>query len=227
MTDRLSSYGYAFQVKVITALLTDKSFLQQISDIMVPKYFESEANNWIVDIILEYHKEYKSSPTLEVMKVKMEDLDHDVLKTQVVEHLKDAWRYTDAPDLEFIKEQALDFCKNQEIKKAILSSVELLKHGKYEEIKAAVDDALKSGGDKDIGHEYMTNIEERYSEAVRHVQETPWEVINELTDGGLGKGELGVIVAPAGIGKSWALQCIRSWWFKKRKNNCSLFIRVK
>ena len=217
MTDRLSSYGYAFQVKVITALLTDKSFLQQISDIMVPKYFESEANNWIVDIILEYHKEYKSSPTLEVMKVKMEDLDHDVLKTQVVEHLKDAWRYTDAPDLEFIKEQALDFCKNQEIKKAILSSVELLKHGKYEEIKAAVDDALKSGGDKDIGHEYMTNIEERYSESVRHVQETPWEVINELTDGGLGKGELGVMVAPAGIGKSWALMNIGANAVKKGK----------
>jgi replicative DNA helicase len=217
MTDRLSSYGYAFQVKVITALLTDKSFLQQISDIMVPKYFESEANNWIVDTILEYHKEYKSSPTLEVMKVKMEDLDHDVLKTQVVQHLKDAWRYTEAPDLEFIKEQALDFCKNQEIKKAILSSVELLKHGKYEDIKVAVDNALKSGADKDIGHDYMSMLEERYTDAVRHVQETPWEVINELTDGGLGKGELGVMVAPAGIGKSWALMNIGANAVKKGK----------
>ena len=125
MTDRLSSYGYAFQIKDITALLTDKSFLQQISDILIPGYFESDANNWIVDIILEYHRDYKSSPTLEVMKVKMEDLDHEVLKTSVIQHLKDAWRFTEAPDLEFIKEQALDFCKNQEIKKAILSSVEL------------------------------------------------------------------------------------------------------
>ena len=208
MTDRLSSYGYAFQIKVITALLTDKSFLQQISDILIPGYFESDANNWIVDIILEYHRDYKSSPTLEVMKVKMEDLDHEVLKTSVIQHLKDAWRFTEAPDLEFIKEQALDFCKNQEIKKAILSSVELLKHGKYEEIKVAVDNALKSGGDKDLGHEYMVNIEERYNESVRDTQETPWEVINELTDGGLGKGELGVMVAPAGIGKSWALMNI-------------------
>ena len=40
MTDRLSSYGYAFQIKVITALLTDKSFLEQISDIMLSSYFE-------------------------------------------------------------------------------------------------------------------------------------------------------------------------------------------
>lgn len=208
MIDRLSSYGYSFQVKVITSLFTDKSFLQQISDIMLPKYFESDANSWIVDQILQYYLEYKSAPTLEVMKVKLEDVDHDVLKTQIVQHLKDAWRYTEAEDLAFIKERALDFCKNQEIKRAILSSVELLKNGQYEEIKSTVDEALKAGADKDIGHDYMVDIEERYSEAVRDTKETPWDVVNELTDGGLGKGELGVMVAPAGIGKSWALMNI-------------------
>ena len=205
MTDRLSSYGYAFQIKVITALLVDKSFLEQISDIMLSSYFESDANSWIIDTILEYHKEYKSSPTLEVMKVKLEKVDHDILKEQIISHLKDAWKYTESPDLEYIKDQAMDFCKNQEIKKAILSSVELLKQGDYDGIKAKVDEALKAGADKDIGHDYMTQIDERYTEAVRDVQETPWEVINELTDGGIGKGELGVMVAPAGIGKSWAL----------------------
>jgi len=205
MTDRLSSYGYSFQIKVITALLTDRMFIQQISDILLPTYFESEANNWIVDNILEYNKEYKTSPTLEVMKVKIEAVEHDVLKQQIIDHLKDAWKFTEATDLQFIKEQALDFCKNQEIKKAILSSVDLLKHSRYDDIKAKIDDALKAGGDKDIGHDYMSSIEERYTDAVRDTKETPWEVINELTDGGLGKGELAVFVAPAGIGKSWGL----------------------
>ena len=217
MTDRLSSYGYAFQVKVITSLLTDKSFLQQIADIIDPKYFESDANNWIVQTILDYQKEYKSSPTLEVMKVKLEKVEHDVLKEQIVGHLKDAWKYTESEDLAYIKDQALDFCKNQEIKKAILSSVELLKNGNYDGIKATVDNALKAGADKDIGHEYMSSIEERYTDSVRHVQSTPWEVINELTDGGLGKGELGVMVAPAGIGKSWALMNIGADAVKKGK----------
>ena len=217
MTDRLSSYGYAFQIKVITALLTDKSFLQQISDIMLSSYFESDANGWIIDTILEYHKEYKSSPTLEVMKVKMEKVDHDVLKEQIIAHLKDAWKFTESEDLEYIKDQALDFCKNQEIKKAILGSVDLLKNGDYDGIKAKVDNALKAGADKDIGHDYMTDIEARYTDAVRHVQATPWEVINELTDGGLGKGELGVMVAPAGIGKSWALMNVGADAVKKGK----------
>ena len=217
MTDRLSSYGYAFQIKVITSLLTDKSFLEQISDIMISSYFESDANSWIVDTILEYHKEYKSSPTLEVMKVKLEKVDHDVLKEQIIQHLKDAWKFTESTDLDYIKDQALDFCKNQEIKRAILASVELLKNGDYEGIKAKVDGALKAGADKDIGHDYMTSIEERYTDAVRDVQATPWEVINELTDGGLGRGELGVMVAPAGIGKSWALMNVGADAVKKGK----------
>jgi len=205
MTDRLSSYGYSFQIKVITALFTDKMFLQQIADILLPSYFESDANNWIITNILEYNKEYKTTPTLEVMKVKLDSVDHDVLKEQIKSQLKDAWKFTESDDLQFIKQQTIDFCKNQEIKKAILTSVDLLKHGQYEEIKTKIDNALKAGGDKNIGHDYMTSIDARYNESVRFTKETPWEVINELTDGGLGKGELGVFVAPAGIGKSWGL----------------------
>jgi len=217
MTDRLSSYGYAFQIKVITSLLTDKSFLQQISDIISPKYFESDANNWLVEQILDYNLQYKGTPTLEVLKVKLDDVEQEVLKSQIIQHLRDAWKYTDSTDLDFIKQQALDFCKNQEIKKAILGSVELLKSGRYEEIKVQIDNALKAGADKDIGHEYMLNIDERYTDAVRDVLGTPWEVINELTDGGLGKGELGVMVAPAGIGKSWALMNIGAHAVKQGK----------
>jgi len=215
MTDRLSSYGYSFQIKVIASLFTDKLFINQIAEILSPKYFESDANNWIVETVLEYHREFKTSPTLEVIKVKQQDLDHDVLKEQIVAHMKDAWRYIEADDLPFIKQQAIDFCKNQEIKKAILGSVDLLKHGQYDEIKTKIDDALKSGGDKDIGHDYMLSIEERYTDAVRDTKETPWEVINDLTDGGLGKGELAVFVAPAGIGKSWGLINIGAHAIKK------------
>ena len=60
MTDRLSSYGYAFQIKVITALLVDKSFLEQISDMMLSSYFESDANKWLVSEIKKYHIQYQT-----------------------------------------------------------------------------------------------------------------------------------------------------------------------
>ena len=85
MTDRLTTFGFNFQIKVITSLLTDKSFLQQVSDILSPDYFESDANQWIITSILKYHREYKATPTLEVMKVNLQDVDNDVIKTQIIE----------------------------------------------------------------------------------------------------------------------------------------------
>ena len=66
------------------------------------------------------------------------------------------------------------------------------------------------GSSRDIGHDYVEGLEERLTESVRDVVSTSWDVINEVMDGGLGKGELGVIVAPAGIGKTWMLQVLGS-----------------
>jgi len=52
----------------------------------------------------------------------------------------------------------------------------------------------------------------------RNTVETPWDVINELTQGGLASGELGVIVAPAGIGKTWILCALGGGAMKKGIN---------
>lgn len=207
MSDKLSNFGYGFQIKIVSSLLTDKAFLQQVADILLPDFFESEANTWIVDTIIKYFHEYKVAPTLDVFKIKVQDVDRDVLKTSIVETLKDAYRYLESEDLDFVKTETLDFCKNQCIKRAILDSVELLNRGQYDAIKATIDTAMKAGADKEVGHEYnaASSVEARYAENVRSTVPTPWPVINDLADGGFGKGELVVFVAPAGIGKSWGL----------------------
>lgn len=188
--------------------MKDKPFLQQISDLLEPDYMSSDASKWIAKTILDYHKQYKTTPTLDALKVYVESIEVDVLKAAVIMQLKDIMNYLDADDVQFVKDQFLNFCKNQKLKNAILESVELLKGGKYDEIKANIDNAMKAGSDRNIGHEYNEDIEARYEANVRHPVETPWEVINEIMDGGLGKGELGVFVAPAGIGKSMALVSI-------------------
>ena len=51
-TDNLSKFGQSFQSKVVSALLTDEKFLDTLSEITSPKFFESEANKWIIDEIL-------------------------------------------------------------------------------------------------------------------------------------------------------------------------------
>ena len=75
MSDRLSDYGYSFQIKIISALLRDSSFLQQVQDILDISFFENSSIQWLTDTVIKYHLEYKESPTVEVFKVKLEDLD--------------------------------------------------------------------------------------------------------------------------------------------------------
>ena len=93
MTDKLSEYGWSFQVKVLAAMFTDRTFLQQIADIIQPDYFESDANSWLLDVILDHFREYKTPPSKDVLKVKVTEVDNDVLKTAILEQLKDVFRY--------------------------------------------------------------------------------------------------------------------------------------
>jgi|688.fasta_scaffold140977_2 replicative DNA helicase len=203
--DKLSYFGYSFQIKVIASLFTDKQFVQRVSDILDPTYFESEPMQWIVKQILKYYFEYKDAPTMEVMKVKLAEIDDVSLKTLVKETLKDGYKHLQSTDLKFIKDETLDFCKNQELKKAILKSVDLLKNSNYDSIKNVIDTALKAGADTNLGHDYAEDIDIRYSESARAVKSTPWDIINDITEGGFGKGELIILAAGPGAGKSMAL----------------------
>ena len=205
MSDKLSNFGYNFQIKIISSLLTDKAFLQQVSDILLPEFFESESNQWIVETTVKYFQDYATAPTLDVFKIKVQDIDRDVLKTAIIESLKDSYKFLESQDLDFVKEETVNFCKNQCVKRAILDSVDLLKRGDYDSIKATIDAAMKAGADKEVGHMYNESVADRYKDNVRSTIPTPWPVINDLSDGGFGKGELVVFVAPAGIGKSWGL----------------------
>ena len=208
MSDKntLIQFGHKFQTKIISSLLGEKVFLQTICDILEPEYFDADSNKWIAQTIRDYFFEYKTSPTLEVMKVKIDGIENDILKVAVVDGLKESWRLIQSTDLKFVQEQTLEFCRNQVIKAAIMDSVDLLEVGQYDEIKKMVDEAMKAGSERDLGHDYIVGIEERLTKSTRDTVKTGWDPIDEVMDGGLGGGELGVVVAPAGIGKTWCLQ---------------------
>jgi replicative DNA helicase len=217
MSETLTQFGTSFQSKIITSLITDVKFIQTISDILSSSMFDSDSNKWLVKEIKKYYLEYKKQPTLEVLKYKIEEIDNDVLKTGVVEKLRDVWKNVESTDLEFVQSETLNFCKNQTLKSAILESVERLQNKDYDGIKSIIDEAMKAGSSRDLGHDYISSLETRLEESARETVKTPWDIINDVMDGGLGAGELGVIVAPAGIGKSWTLQALGGDALKKGK----------
>jgi len=200
----IDQYGPNFQIKVISALLTNKDFLINIHDILDENDFGSDANKWIIKNILSYYAKYHTTPSMDILKVELQKVKNEVLQVSIKEQLRSAYQAS-TDDLEYVKEEFSTFCKNQQLKKALLSSVDLLQAGDYDSIKLMVEGALKAGQDKKIGHEYNKDVESRYRENNRVIIPTPWPQINELIQGGLGNGDFGLIFGNPGGGKSWSL----------------------
>ena len=116
--------------------MKNQTFLEQIHDILDEKHYDSDSLKWIIKECKKYFDEYRKCMTLDVFKVKTVEVENDILKTSIVENLKEIFRYFDAPDLEFIEDKTLDFFKNQTLKNAILQSVDIFESkGDYEQIK--------------------------------------------------------------------------------------------
>jgi replicative DNA helicase len=145
---------------------------------------------------------------LDVFKSQLSKVDNEVLKKTVVEQLRHVFTNIGNVDLDYIKNEFTSFCINQNLKGVILQSVDLLKAGSYDRIKDLVDSAMKVGQQTDLGMDYIEDYDERMEDLKRTTVPTKWQPINDLMDGGLGPGELGVVVAPSGVGKTWILTAI-------------------
>ena len=204
--DTLEKFGESYQSKIIAALLSDLPFLNQVSEITSKDYFESEQDKWIVESILDYQSTQFAAPTLDVFKVKLAELSSDTQKKQIIERIKQVYDVFGSEDMEFVKTEYIKFSKFQKLKAAIFQSVDLIKSEKsWDEIGVVVQNALKAGMENNLGHDYYKDIAMRMEETKRSSVPTGWKPINDLMDGGLGPGELGVIVAPSGVGKTWVL----------------------
>jgi len=200
----IEQYGHSFQIKVISSLLTHKEYLINIHDILSEEYFQNQAHQWIIKEILRYYDKYHTVPSMDILKVELKKIDNEVLRVSIKEQLREAYEASEE-DLEYVREEFSTFCKNQQLKKALLNSVDLLKAGDFDGIKFLVESALKAGQDKNVGHEYNKDIEARFREDSRTIIATPWEKINDLLQGGLGNGDFGLIFGNPGGGKSWSL----------------------
>lgn len=208
---KLNQYGNVFQVKVLGALLTQRDFLLNISDSLDSEYFENQSHKWIIDYIITYFQEYHTYPTAETLSIEIKKLDNEILRISLIDSVREAYKLADASDLEWVETEFSNFCQNQQMKKAIMTSVDLLNLGDYEGIKQLINRALKATEDKNIGLNYNIDIETRYRDDDRRAVPFPWPVFNELTQGGYGKGDLVLVFGNPGGGKSWAITAMGAY----------------
>ena len=117
---RLQEYGKGFQLKVLGSLLTDKSFLLNVRDVLHDHYFDSDSHKWIIGQIIEYFDKYHTNITMDVLKVELQKVENEVLKVALKEELRNSYEAS-TNDVEFVQEEFSTFCKNQEMKSAILN----------------------------------------------------------------------------------------------------------
>jgi replicative DNA helicase len=208
---KLNQYGNAFQVKVLGALLTQREFLLNIADSLDSEYFESQAHKWTIEYIIKYFNQYHTYPTIETLSIEIKKIDNEVLRISLTDSLREAYKMADVADLEWVEKEFSDFCKNQQMKKAIMTSVDLLNIGDYDGIRGLINDAMKAGEDKNVGLDYNLDIEARYRDDDRKCIPFPWSTFNNLTQGGYGKGDLVLIFGNPGGGKSWAVAAMGAY----------------
>jgi replicative DNA helicase len=203
--DTLIKYGHSFQLKVLSSLIFDAKLLDSLVEVIDVKFFESEVNVWIIEEILQYYNNFKRPPTIDVFKSELIKVSDEGFRKRLVEQLKLIFNQINETDLDYVKKEFANFCINQNIKNAIIKSVDLLKAGNYDKIKDLIDKSLKVGINPDIGHDYIKDFLIRIEEVDRNTVPTGWDCLDELMGGGLGPGELGVVVSPSGAGKTWIM----------------------
>jgi replicative DNA helicase len=213
-------YGKSFQEGLVQLIFEDRPFADQITEVLDAEFLELEYLRTFVAKIMEYRTKYGKHPStnamISILRTEL-DRESEVTQQQVRDYFARVHTNEIADDIDYIKETSLDFCRKQKLKEAMMKSVGLLQTCSFDEISKVINDALKLGSENNFGHDFIADFEERYKPKFRLPVTTGWNTIDTITSGGLGRNELGVVIAPTGAGKSMALVHLGSQAIKEGK----------
>lgn len=218
----LAVFGKSFQEKLAQLILDDVIFADQISEVLDNNFFELKYLQVFVEMVMSYKNQYGKYPnrtTFETM-LRTELIKYnDVVQKQVRDfYARITANVLETVESDFVKSKSLDFCKKQKLKEAMIKSVSLMEKSSFDEISTIINGALKLGIDPDHGYDFIKHFEERYKPRSRDPISTGWDILDRYIQGGHGKKELGVVVAPTGAGKSMLLVHIGAAAMKAGKN---------
>jgi replicative DNA helicase len=203
-----SKYGKSFQEKIFQGMVTDKDWAAQMHEVMNPEYFDLKYLKYLTKNYFSYYDKYRCFPTMQLLiQIIREDLQNDtadqMLRDQIIAFLQRMRMNQHPEDLPYVKDQSLQFCKRQAFKEALTQAVELVQGEQFEQVVDLMRTAVSVGMPQSIGHEFFEDLEARFQEISRITTPTglPELDCKDVLDGGLGRGELGVVVAPTGVGK--------------------------
>ena len=202
-----SQFGKPFQENLCQLIFSNRAFADQMKEVLDINFLEFKYLQVFVKLVFNYKEKYARQPSDSIMAtiLRTEVTNENELVVKQIRDFFARMSRTEVQDEAYIKDVAVDFCKKQVLKGAILKSVPLLKKSSFGDIQKLINDAMKLGNDSDDGYHYIKDFERRFEIKARDPVTTGWKIVDGLTKGGIGNGELGVVIAPTGAGKSMAL----------------------
>ena len=203
-----SFLGQTFQLKLLTQIFSDRKFADRILNVIKTKYFDNMNYRQIVVFIKDYYEKYENIPTYDnIMQMISIEIKDDIQKEYLHSLIK-LIKNQSLEDSKFIQDKSLKFCKQQSLKKALQYCNNVLERGEfenYDKLEEKLRETLNIGEENDDGIDVMSGLEDVLAENFRRPIPTGIKGIDKTIDGGLSKGELGVIFAGTGAGKTTIL----------------------
>jgi len=218
--------GNTFQLQLLNQIILDKDFSHSIIDVIENNYFENKYFKIITQMIREYYTKYDHTPSFETLEqITKSELQQEIASKIVLDTIK---KIKDAPidGVAFVQEKALKFCKQQELQKVMGKAQKIIDGGEFENydtLEELVRGALQVGAKDTSSMDVFSNIDQVLDEDYRHPIPMGILGIDRLLKGGLAKGEIGVILAPTGVGKSTILTKIANHAFNLGNNVLQIF----
>jgi replicative DNA helicase len=226
MNKNFDYLGNTFQLQLINQIIEDKDFASSIIDVIESSYFDNKYFKIILQMIKEYHSKYESCPNFDTLEqIVKSEITQELVAKIVLDTLK---QIKDAPfeGTVFVQEKALKFCKQQELQKAMDKAQKIITEGdfeSYDKVEGLVREALQVGEvEKNVTDIFM-GLDTVLDEDYRHPIPMGIAGIDRLLKGGLAKGEIGVILAPTGVGKTTILTKIANTAFNLGYNVLQIF----
>lgn len=210
-TGKHFSFDKSFQEKIVQAFLIDRNWAGQFAEVLDVNFFQFAYLKKIADTYMSYNKKYKEFPSMallaQIVASELKNPSDSILRSQIHDFLLRVEENKDLGDLGYVKEKSLDWCKRAGLQKALEASIEFIETEKYEKVVETIKSAINAGNEHSPGLELKDDVDARYSETFRRTVATGIKQLDEkkILNGGLGAGELGVIIAPTGVGKSHLL----------------------
>jgi len=218
--------GSSFQLQLLNQIIVDKDFARSIIDVIEVNYFENKYFKLIMQMIKEYYSKYEHTPTYETLEqITKSELQQELASKMVIDTIK---KIKEVPfeGGDFVQDKAMKFCKQQELQKVMNKAQKIIDGGEfenYDKVEQLVRNALQVGQRENGMSDVFADLDEVLNEDYRHPVPMGIPGIDRLLKGGLAKGEIGVVLAPTGVGKSTLLTKISNNAFNLGYNVLQIF----